>query len=125
MNHKIERELKRIQENIPKELLSGLTTTQDAYPTLKNVIGLMMKDGTVSEETKKKYQAIMDSGILNATEEVVDTDIEKKISDYIDAEIKKAIKLGRIPKPKKEDSIINYKKKIKRNAKRKNSKVND
>ena len=117
------RELQRISQSIPKELLDKLMVTRLKSPTVVEVVKRVLVDDTVSKEKKEQLQHIIDSGYLNQTETVADPEIEKQIDEYMDKEIERAIKLGRIPDPKKDKDLKDFRKKIKKlqkNAKEKN-----
>jgi hypothetical protein len=55
-------------------------------------------DPDVSEETRSKCLAIKESGVLEKESEIEDPKITKLSEDYVDREIKKAIKRGELPK---------------------------
>ena len=117
------RELQRISQSIPKELLDKLMVTRLKSPTVVEVVKKALADDTVSKEKKEQLQHLVDSGYLNQTETVADPEIEKQIDEYMDKEIERAIKLGRIPDPKKDKDLKDFRKKIKKlqkNAKEKN-----
>ena len=92
------RELRRISESIPKELLAKLTRREPAMPTIKEVATRAQTDPLVSAKEKKRLRAILDSGILDKEVEIIDHDIERQISEHVEREIEKAKKLGRLPK---------------------------
>lgn len=97
---KILRELKRISEGIPDELLKSLLKKQTIAPTAKKLIeeAIALPDDQITPEKRAHFQNLVDSGMLDREIEVVDPDGEKAISAYYDAEIALAIKLGRLPK---------------------------
>lgn len=101
MKKKHFRILKEIQESVPKEYYDGLITVQPIAPTVKKVFQKAVKDMSLPEEKRKMAQYMLDSGELDKTEHVVDEKKAKKIDKYIEKEIEKAIKLGRLPKEDK------------------------
>ena len=108
--------LKRIQDSIPQDWLKKLTKKVPSAPTMKKVYELALKDDNVSDETKRKAQAILDSGLLDKEVEVVDKRYETYINKFIDKEIEAAIKRGELPTSKK---YRNVGKKLKRIVKAK------
>lgn len=117
------KELRRISMSIPKELLDNLMKEQLVAPTVVEVVEKALVDPNVSEEKKLQLQHLKDSGYLNKKEMVVDQEVEKKIDEYVDKEVERAIKLGRIPDPKKDEDLKEFRKKIKKlqkNAKKEN-----
>lgn len=89
-----------IQEGIPKELLLNLTKKEIQAPTMKKVfeIALTKPDTEVSPRQKRNIKAMLDSGRFDREVEVLDHEVEKQIDAYYQAEIDKAVKLGRLPK---------------------------
>ena len=123
MKKNVIKELQRISQSIPKELLDKLMVKRLKSPTVVEVVKKALADDTVSKEKKEQLQHLVDSGYLNQEETVTDPEIEKQIDAYMDKEIERAIKLGRIPDPKKDKDLKDFRKKIKKlqkNAKEKN-----
>lgn len=106
MKKKHLKEIERIQKSIPKELLDKLIIKRPFSPIAKEIIMRALAnpkevEGIVSAEELEKYQAMLDSGELDRTEEVSDPEIEKQIDEYYNKEFEKARKLGRLPPPQK------------------------
>lgn len=108
------KELRRISMSIPKELLNNLMKEQSVAPSIIEIMDKALVDPDVSEKDKERFRHIKDSGYLNRKEMVVDFEVQKKIDEYLDKEIKTAIKLGRIPDPKKDEDLKEFRKKIKK-----------
>jgi hypothetical protein len=100
MKKKHLRVIEEIQSRIPKELLMQLMKTETQSPTLKKVIELALTkpDSEIPAQKKKYLQALLDTGRLDRTVDVLDFDIEKQIDEFISEEIALAVKLGRLPK---------------------------
>lgn len=98
MKKKHLRVLREISENIPRELLDTLIRKEDAFPTLREVLERGLEDPDVSPEDKTRFRAIMGSGVLDRTVEVLDESTESLIDAYFTAEIERAIQEGRLPK---------------------------
>ena len=90
--------IQRIQNSIPQELKDHLMKQEPYAPTTLLLIDKILADGKGTPELREKLQAIKDSGELNRTVEVVDTAVEKQLDEYIETELKKAIKRGELPK---------------------------
>lgn len=105
------RVLKDIQDSIPKELIDNLTHKEKQFPTLRTVLEASLKepDSVVSPEKKRRYRAILDSGVIDKEAEVIDQSVEKQIDAYMSAEIDKAVKLGRLPRKAETIQLLNNK----------------
>lgn len=108
------RELRRISMSIPKELISKLMKEELVAPTVVEVVEKALVDPNVSAEKKVQLQHLKDSGYLNRKEMRIDMEVQKQIDEYVDGEVKRAIKLGRIPDPKKDEDLKEFRKKIKK-----------
>ena len=92
------RELRRIQESIPKEWKDTLITKELVTPHMARGIEKMLRDKHLTAEQKEKLQAVRDSGYFHQTEEAVNKRVQKKIDKYLNEEINKSIKAGRLSK---------------------------
>lgn len=99
MKKKHLRVIQMIQEGIPKELLMNLTKTEIQSPTMKKIfeLALTKPDTEVTERQKRNIRAMLASGRLDVQVEVLDTEVERQIDEYMSEEIEKAVKLGRLP----------------------------
>lgn len=99
---KIVRELKRISENIPSELLATLMKKETVGSTIKGLLekAIGLKDGEMemSEEKRQRFKNLLDSGVLERQVDVINQDTEKAIDAYFEAELALAVKMGRLPK---------------------------
>lgn len=93
--------LKRIQDSVPEELLNQVTKKEVIAEPIKEIISKAMVDPEVSQEIKDKFQMISDTGYLDREKDVENVEVTRKIDEYIDNEIKKAIARGELPKGKK------------------------
>ena len=100
MKKKHLRVIQMIQEGIPRELLMNLTKKEIQAPTIKKVfeLALTKPDDEVSPRQKRNMRAMLASGRLDREVEVLDHEVEKEIDAYFQAEIAKAVQLGRLPK---------------------------
>lgn len=97
MRKKHLRVIKQIQDGIPRELLMNLTKTELQSPTIKKLFEKALTDPSTTERQRRNIQAMLDSGKLDREVEVLDHEVEKQIDAYFEAEIAKAVKLGRLP----------------------------
>jgi hypothetical protein len=113
--------LKEISESIPQELLLNITKKEKQYSTLKQVAehALTKPDSEVSPKEKRKLQSLLDSGYLEREVEVINTPVEQQISDYVEKEIDRAVKEGRLPKKAPQLKLNSKVNKGKQYAKRK------
>lgn len=114
-------ELQRISNSIPEHLKKNIMEKSETYGTIKTIVNKALVDDDISPELKKKVQIIKASGLLDKKEEVENAQVTKKISDYLDEQIERSIRLGRLPERKQN---INYLKKTKKYVKRNDKKIN-
>jgi hypothetical protein len=117
--------LREIQDSIPQELILNITKKEKQFHTLKQVVehALTLPDDQIPAKEKRKFRSLLDSGYLEKEVEVTDTTVEQQISEYLDKEIQKAQKQGKLPKKApiiRHKSLIN---KGKQYARRKNARL--
>ena len=93
----IAEELKRIQATIPACYLKNVLKNRKLSPTVKKVVSEAVKDESISEEKRKEYQLLLDSGELDREEVVENKSVVKKINAWVDKKIADAIEDGRLP----------------------------
>ena len=119
MNKRIIRELERIQRSIPPELTQELVTLEYSTPVARDMANKALAgEGKFTKSFLQKVKHVVDAGYLDEKEMKVNEEKEKKLHEWVDAEIEKSIKAGRLPDPKTDLSIKKYMKKIWRNTKR-------
>lgn len=123
----INRELKRITENIPKELLEGLMKSEEVAPTLTKLLtkAIELPNGEMGmdDEKRQRFKNMIAAGVLNREVQTIDRDKEKLIEEYFEAEIAFAVKMGRLPKEAPMPDFI--RKKGKKHAKRQAERLRD
>lgn len=119
LDPKYSKVLKRIQENIPKELIKNITHEEDLAPTVIIVAKKALEDPEVDEAIKAKLRIVLDTKILEKKIDVENPEVTQKINDYIEDEIAKAVIRGELPKSDNKDLA----KRIKRLIKAKNGKT--
>lgn len=100
LQKQIWREMRRISENVPPELLANLMTKEKLSPTLREVITRAMgdPDAKLTVEQRARFQALIDGGYLDREVDVVNPDAEAALNAYYEAEVAYAVKIGRLPK---------------------------
>ena len=89
--------LKEITSSIPAELIQNLMKKEDQFSTMKEILRRGLDDPSVPEDKKARFRAMLASGHLDKQVEVINEPIEKQISDYVEAEIERFIKEGKLP----------------------------
>lgn len=107
------RELKRISEGIPAELLTGLMEKKKIAPTIKDLItqAIALPDGVhdMTPEKRQRFQNMIAAGVLDREVDVVNPTAEAAIAAYYEAEIALSVKIGRLPKNAPMPSFIRKK----------------
>lgn len=122
MKKSVEKKLRAINKRVPQEWQDAVIKTQYVAPDLRNeILAVLAETPETDEEAKeqRRLQNMFDAGYYDAEESIVDEEIAKKIEEWVDAEVQKAIDAGEIPDPKKDDDVKKLVKKTKRNVKRK------
>lgn len=114
MKKQVKKELNRIQDSIPADMKKRLIRNQYASPTVRKILRLALKDESVSQEKKDSIQTIIDTGIVDKKEDVINQTAQKEIDNYVDQEIAKSIVAGRLPRPKDNSLFDKYIKKCKK-----------
>lgn len=121
------RELKRITESIPRELLDSLMKKENLSPTIKHLFNKALTDkevsATLTDEQRERFKLILESGVLDKQVDVLDFDTEKAIDAYLQAEIELSIRAGRLPKEAPQWAKLL--KKGKKYAKRQNNRLKE
>lgn len=96
----ISKELKRIQDSVPEIYRVGLITEKDKTPTMKFVADKLLESDTVAQETKDAVQSLKDNGYFNKKKLYEDPKIAKQRDLWVQREIQKSVKAGRLPTKK-------------------------
>lgn len=91
----------RIQNSIPKMWLDNITHKEKPGGVALEIIEKALVDPEVSEEVKQKCRLMKDSGYLDKEIDVENPQYTKLIDEYVEREIKKAVKRGELPKKAK------------------------
>jgi ArsR family metal-binding transcriptional regulator len=128
MNQRKIQIIRDIEKKVPKEWHEALIKKQYLAPDLRQEVieqleaypaEIEQSQGETRVKLEKDFRRlknIFDSGYYDAMENVVDTEVAKKIEDFIDQGLQEAIERGDLSDDDEEIKKIN--KKLKRNAKR-------
>lgn len=94
-----------IQKSVPTEWTSKVTKQVPIAPVSEEIMKRAIQDPDVSDEDKKTYQAIIDSGFFNKKIDEEQLDIAQLINAYVEKEVLKAVVQGRLPKIKRKLSF--------------------
>ena len=93
--------LREINSRIPKEWQQSVVKEQPITPTMSFIIEKALEDDNISPEKKAELQLLKDAGYFSKKKYQDDPVIAGKINNFINREIKKAVKEGRLPTKKK------------------------
>jgi len=93
----IHKELKEIQDRIPKNLLKNVIVQTELTPIMKMVVDKAIEDQTFPEKKKKELIILRDSGEFNKVVTKENTKVIEMINNFVNREIKKKIKAGLLP----------------------------
>lgn len=94
-----------IQKSVPKEWTDAVVKRVDIAPISKEIMERAVKDPDVSDEDKKQYQAVLDSGFFNKKIDEEQFEVAQLIDAYIEKEMLKAVIAGKLPKMKRKRSF--------------------
>lgn len=99
--------LRDIQSRIPKNLLKNAVRQTKLTPTIDFVMQKALESPTVSEEKKDKIRTVISTGEFTKMKYVDNPKIQGMINNFVNREINKAIKDGRLP-PREEIKDIDF-----------------
>lgn len=91
-------ELKRIQSLVPKNIRERIVKKAEMTPTIRKIAHEALQSGSTKQETKDKLKNLIESGQLDKPKYVEDPKYAKMANEIIQREIKKSIRLGKLPK---------------------------
>lgn len=89
--------LKDIQLSIPKTLLKHAFMEKKMTPVAEKILQEAIQTESIDPEKRKQFQNILDTGQFSKIGKVENTNITKKIDQYVKREMAKAMKDGRLP----------------------------
>ena len=97
----ISKELKRINDSVPKALKQSTFSEIKQTPEMEFVFQKAMEEPNLSPEKKEQIRKFLASGILSKTKIQENEKIAKMRDEYVIREIRKSVKAGRLPNQKK------------------------
>lgn len=102
-------ELQRIQSTIPDTIKKRIMRKQKVSPTVAWALREAIKSDEMSDKKKEQMQHVIDTGIVDQTEEVENKTAIRELNNYLEQEIAKSVVAGRLSKPKNEKVLAKYK----------------
>lgn len=107
--------LKDINGSVPKQWWGQLVKKVWAYPGVRELVDKGLKRPDLIDGVpglREKLETMKKSEEYSATEDVIDSEVEKKIDEHITRKVRKAIKDGLLPPLTKDDFIQKGQKEI-------------
>jgi len=98
---KIDATLREIYSRVPKEWRSNVVEASPLTPTMAKVVGEALKDPNFPQEKKEQLKVLQNEGYLSKEKYTENPELVKKIDNFVNREINKAVKEGRLPNKKK------------------------
>ncbi len=96
----IDTELRRIQQSVPKALRDTVLVRTAITPTMSMIAQKAIEDPDFPPEKKEQLQLLIDRGYFTKEKYTQNDKVAKQIDNYVNREIKKSIKEGRLPNKK-------------------------
>jgi len=93
--------LREIYSRVPKEWRNNVVEATPLTPTMAKVVEEALKDSKFPQEKKEQLRVLQDAGYLSKQKYSENPELVKKIDNFVNREIKKAVKEGRLPNKKK------------------------
>lgn len=89
--------LREIYSRVPKIWRENVVSEKLIAPNMAMVIDKALEDSEYPEEKKKELRTLKESGYLDKKEYSEDALMVKKIDNFVNREINKAVREGRLP----------------------------
>lgn len=123
MNSKKLKKIKAIEKQVPQEWRDKLMVEEYVAPDLREeaikTLTELEEEGATDTKDYLRLKHLFDAGYYDAKETKVDPIYAKKIEDFVEKGLRKAIKNGELPKPSDDKELQDYVKKLKRDEQRK------
>lgn len=96
----IDKVLKEIQLSVPEALRKAVVVRSPATPVMKMIVDKALEDPEFPEEKKQQLRELKDAGYFEKEHLGENPKIANQIENYVNREIKKAVKEGRLPNKK-------------------------
>lgn len=93
--------LRDIYARVPIEWRTNAVRAKDMTPKMKMVVDKALEDADFPQDKKEQLQILKENGYFNKEQLTEDSRVIKKIDNFVNREIKKAVKEGRLPNKKK------------------------
>lgn len=94
----IQKVLAEIGQRIPQSLRDSLIETVKLSPSIEMVVDKVLADENSRPELKEKLKVLKESGQFTKTKKQVNPTIAKIYDQFVNREIAKEVKKGRLPK---------------------------
>lgn len=101
-----------IGKRMPQNLIDDAMVEKPLTPTLHKMAQKAIESDKVKDSVKEGMQNMLDAGKFSRTYVEIDKKKAKLADKWMEKEIAKAIKSGKLPDPKKDDDIKKFYKKI-------------
>jgi len=89
--------LQGISASVPKRLRDSVVRTADKTPVLKMIMQKAVDDESVPKEKRDEIRTLIENGHFDRQEYREDPAVAKKIDEYTNRQINKAVREGRLP----------------------------
>lgn len=94
---KFNKVLKEIQGRVPKAFLLNVVVKEKLTPTIEFVMNKAIEDEKIPQEKRDAIKTLLDAGEFTRVKSRENPVFAKKIEEFVNREINKAIKAGRLP----------------------------
>ncbi len=94
------KEMREIYDRVPAAWRKSVVKTASATPTMAMVIDKALEDPDFPEEKKEQIRLLKDKGYFDKQRLTEDPQIALKINNFINREMKKKVKEGKLPNKK-------------------------
>lgn len=101
--------LQEIQQRVPLQLRQRAYSEQKISPTVSKMVDMAIADPEYPADKKEHLSNLKQQGYFDKAEYVMNDKIATQINNFVDREINKAIKQGRLPTKNKIREILNAK----------------
>lgn len=92
--------LQSIQSSVPKQLKDAVIEKTAITPTMDMIVDKALEDDSISQEKKDELSKLKEAGYFSKEKFTENHQVRVQIDNYVNREIKKAIKEGRLPNKK-------------------------
>lgn len=96
----VEKVLKEIQSRIPKAFLKGVVETKPLTPNMAMIVDKALEDPDYPADKKRQLLELKEKGEFSRQTVTQNMTMARKIDNFVNREIKKAVKEGRLPTKK-------------------------